>query len=129
MSGPRGGIGRAIDPGGTVPFMVLGQSDLVIVDRLGLGLTPTPSEHDTVAALAQGLRKQQGNFAGESWRAPIKTHLSPELASDHVFYNAGAAPAVRGGRDGRPACFAPAQTELSACPTRPCDFNVTICCR
>jgi hypothetical protein len=50
-----------------------------------------------------GLRKQQSNFAGEPWRAPIKTHLTPELASNYVFYNAGAAPAMRGGRDGRTA--------------------------
>jgi hypothetical protein len=44
-----------------------------------------------------GLRKQQSNFAGEPRRAPIKTHLTPELASNYVFYNAGAAPAMRGG--------------------------------
>jgi hypothetical protein len=49
------------------------------------------------------LRKQQSNFAGEPWRAPVKTHLTTALTFNHVFYNAGAASAMRGGRDGRPA--------------------------
>jgi hypothetical protein len=47
--------------------------------------------------------KLQRNFAREPFVAPIKTHHTPELASNYVFYNAGAAPAMRGGHDGRPA--------------------------
>jgi hypothetical protein len=86
------------------------------------------AEH-TGILLAAGLGEQQSNFAGKPWRVPIKPHLTPELASNYVFYNVGAAPAVRGGRRGRPASLGPAQTELSVCRRRPYDFNVTIRCR
>ena len=53
--------------------------------------------------VAPGLCKRQGDFAREPLVAPIKTHLSLELACDYVFHNAPAEPAVRGRRDGRPA--------------------------
>ena len=43
------------------------------------------------------LWKQQSNFADETWCAPIETYLTPELASNYVLYDAGAAPALRGG--------------------------------
>ena len=59
---------------------------------------PGPDERPIIKrALISRLRKQQSNFAGEPRRAPIKTHLTPELTSNYVFYNAGAAPAMRGG--------------------------------
>ena len=50
-----------------------------------------------------GLRKQQRNFAGEPLSAPIKTHLTAELASDYIFHDARAEPAMRGRRGGRAA--------------------------
>ena len=59
----------------------------------GVGITPLPS---------QSLCKPQSDFAGEPLVAPIKTHVTPELAN-YVFHNARAEPAVRGWRDGRPA--------------------------
>src|SRR3984893_6716281 len=65
--------------------------------------------------VAAGLGKPQGDFAGEPLVAPIKTHLTPELACDYVFHNARAEAAVRGWRDGRPVCLDPAQTEPSVC--------------
>jgi hypothetical protein len=34
---------------------------------------------------------------GSPWRGPIKTHLRPRLASNYIFLNAGAAPALCGG--------------------------------
>jgi hypothetical protein len=53
--------------------------------------------------VASGLRKQQSNFADETLIAPIKTHLTAELAANHFFQNARAKPAMRGWRGGRPA--------------------------
>ena len=49
------------------------------------------------------LNKRQGDLAREPLVAPIKMHLTPELACNYVFHNARAEPAVRGRRDGRPA--------------------------
>ena len=69
-----------------------------------------------------GLCKRQDDFAREPSVAPIKTHLTPELARNYVFHNARAEPAVRGRRDGRSAQFNPAQTEPSVCRMRPSDW-------
>ena len=55
------------------------------------------------AALAAGLCKRQGNLAREPLIAPIKTHLTSELASNYFFHDARTEPAVRGPLDGRPA--------------------------
>jgi hypothetical protein len=92
-------------------------ADLCNVANYCPGLLGSPSLCEAVALLAQApyitfavaphvaenLCKLQRNFAREPFVAPIKTHLTPELASNYVFYNAGAAPAMRGGYDGRPA--------------------------
>jgi hypothetical protein len=42
------------------------------------------------------LCNQQGDFARQPVVAPIKTHLTPELACNCVFHNARAEAAVRG---------------------------------
>ena len=68
--------------------------------------------------------KRQVDFAREPLVAPIKTHLTPELAN-YVFHDARAETAVRGRRNGRPTRLDPAQAEPSVCCKGPCDFNVT----
>src|SRR5258708_2536528 len=75
-----------------------------------------------------GLCKRQDDFAREPLVAPIKTHLTPELAN-HIFHNACAEPAVRRRRNGRSTRLDPPQTEPSVCCKGPCDFNVTTRCR
>jgi hypothetical protein len=77
----------------------------------------------------QVLYKRQDDFARKPFVAPIKAHLTPELACNYVFHDARAEPAARGRRDGRPARFNPAQTEPSVCCLGPSDFNATIRCR
>jgi hypothetical protein len=69
--------------------------------------------------------KRQDDFARQPLVAPIKTHLSPELAGDYVFHDAPAESAVRGRRDRRPARLDPAQTEPSVRRPGPDDFNMT----
>jgi hypothetical protein len=49
------------------------------------------------------MQKRQGNLAREPLIAPIKTHLTPELASNYFFHDARTEPAVRGPLDGWPA--------------------------
>ena len=77
------------------------------------GTAPTPPRislrssglQDYCLCAARGgpsLCKRQGDFAREPLVAPIKMHLTPELAN-HVFHYACAEPAMRGRRDGRPA--------------------------
>ena len=48
----------------------------------------------------RGLHERQDDFAREPLVAPIKSHLTPELAN-YVFHDARAETAVRGRRDGR----------------------------
>jgi hypothetical protein len=52
---------------------------------------------------AARLCKRQVDFAREPLVAPIKTHLSPELACNYVFHNAPAESAARGRHDWWPA--------------------------
>jgi hypothetical protein len=47
------------------------------------------------------LCKRQGDFTPEPLVAPVKTHLTLELACNYVFHNARAEPAARGRRDCR----------------------------
>ena len=56
----------------------------------------------------QVLNKRQGDLAREPLVAPIKTHLTPELAN-HIFHYARTKPAMRGRLGGRPTQLDPAQ--------------------
>jgi hypothetical protein len=70
-----------------------------VIDNLpasAIALAANPS------AWRQVLCKRQGDLAREPLVAPIKMHLTLELAY-HIFRNACAEPAVRGGRNGRSA--------------------------
>ena len=49
-----------------------------------------------------GLCHHQGDLTRQPLVAPIKTHLTPELAFNHIFHSARAEPAVRGRCNGRP---------------------------
>jgi hypothetical protein len=74
------------------------------------------------------LCERQGNLAREPSVAPIKAHLTPELACNYVLHNAPAESAARGRRDWRPARLDPAQTEPFVRRPGPGGFNTTARC-
>jgi hypothetical protein len=87
---------------------------------LGIAVAVRDLERPSVASrFRQVLDKRQDDLAREPLVAPIKMHLTPELAYNDVFHNARAEPPTRGRRDSRPVRFNPMQTDPSLRRARP----------
>jgi hypothetical protein len=72
--------------------------------------------------------RRYGDFAHESFGAPLETHFSLQLAN-HAFQHPGAEALTRRRLDERAVRLGPAEDEASLCRTRPFDVNVPFGCR